>query len=168
MEISFPLVDMERLHRAQCRETEPNWSCRSYCFVRKPAFTIPHAFNWVHQQPKQTLEQWQSFPLPLQLPGRHYPMVLPPLAFGSLQKNLKKSEETWPSVRNSDLKRSLSLCASLSRCIFLETISGSILRPVSCPMLNLETKKYFCFSLEPHGFFLLALTPSLLSILLFS
>ena len=65
----------------------------------------------------------------------------------------KKNEETWHGVRNSELENRLSPCASLTRRISLATISGSILRPVSCPMLNLETKRDFCFSLKRYGLF---------------
>lgn len=65
--------------------------------------------------------------------------------------SLEKNEETWPGVRELENRR--SPCASLTWRISLAMIWGSILRPVSCLMLNLETKKDFCFSLKQYGFF---------------
>ena len=41
MELSFSLVDLERLDQVQCRRTE---AAPTFCFAREPALTISHTF----------------------------------------------------------------------------------------------------------------------------
>ena len=124
-----------------------NCSCPSFCFSRVPASAISHTFcssqtiGWTNCSVAKTdslalVKFSSSLAASMSASSTAGPTGCCQIFAASLEKN----EDTCIGVRNSAIANRRSPFESFSRRIALATTSGSILCPVSCPMLNLSTR----------------------------